>query len=43
VAAVPRVALNPPTEVFDGYAFDLDGTLYLGDALLPGAARVWRM
>lgn len=22
---------------FDGYVFDLDGTLYLGDALLPGA------
>jgi NagD protein len=39
VAAVPEVALNPPTEVYDGYAFDLDGTLYLGDALLPGAAR----
>ncbi|MBI3746506.1 MAG: HAD-IIA family hydrolase [Chloroflexi bacterium] len=24
---------------FDGYVFDLDGTLYLGDALLPGAAE----
>ncbi|MFL5859237.1 MAG: HAD-IIA family hydrolase [Solirubrobacteraceae bacterium] len=23
---------------FDGYALDLDGTVYLGDALLPGAA-----
>ncbi len=23
--------------VFDGYALDLDGTVYLGDALLPGA------
>jgi HAD superfamily hydrolase (TIGR01450 family) len=22
---------------FDGYVFDLDGTIYLGDALLPGA------
>jgi HAD superfamily hydrolase (TIGR01450 family) len=40
VAAVPTVALNPPTEMFDGYAFDLDGTLYLGDTLLPGAASV---
>ncbi len=28
-----------PTRVFGGYVFDLDGTLYLGDRLLPGAAR----
>jgi len=27
---------------FAGYCFDLDGTLYLGDALLPGAAEVVR-
>jgi HAD superfamily hydrolase (TIGR01450 family) len=26
--------------LFAGYCFDLDGTLYLGDALLPGAAEV---
>ena len=25
--------------MFAGYVFDLDGTLYLGDALLPGAAE----
>jgi HAD superfamily hydrolase (TIGR01450 family) len=25
-------------ELFDGYALDLDGTVYLGDRLLPGAA-----
>lgn len=25
---------------YDGYIFDLDGTLYLGDRLLPGAAEV---
>jgi len=25
--------------VFTGYVFDLDGTIYLGDALLPGARR----
>ena len=25
---------------YAGYAFDLDGTLYLGDALLPHAAEV---
>jgi NagD protein len=28
-----------PTRVFGGYVFDLDGTLYLGDHLLPGAAE----
>ena len=26
-----------PTRLYDGYLFDLDGTVYLGDALLPGA------
>ena len=34
VAAVHR----RPTRLFGGYVFDLDGTLYLGDRLLPGAA-----
>jgi NagD protein len=28
-----------PGRWFAGYAFDLDGTTYLGDALLPGAER----
>ncbi len=28
-----------PERMFDGYVFDLDGTLYLGDGLLPGAAE----
>jgi HAD superfamily hydrolase (TIGR01450 family) len=28
-----------PDRVFGGYVFDLDGTLYLGDHLLPGAAQ----
>ena len=32
--AVPRTRVEQP---FDGYVFDLDGTIYLGDALLPGA------
>jgi HAD superfamily hydrolase (TIGR01450 family) len=27
-----------PDRLFGGYALDLDGTVYLGDALLPGAA-----
>jgi HAD superfamily hydrolase (TIGR01450 family) len=29
-----------PDRVFEGYLFDLDGTLYLGNELLPGAARL---
>lgn len=29
-----------PERLYDGYIFDLDGTLYLGDELLPGAARL---
>lgn len=28
-----------PNRVYAGYVFDLDGTLYLGDELLPGAAE----
>ncbi len=26
-----------PTRLYDGYLFDLDGTVYLGDQLLPGS------
>ena len=29
-----------PTRLYDAYIFDLDGTIYLGDKLLPGAARL---
>lgn len=29
-----------PEEFFDAYVFDMDGTIYLGDELLPGAARL---
>jgi 4-nitrophenyl phosphatase len=29
-----------PDSLFQGYIFDLDGTVYLGDELLPGAARL---
>ncbi len=29
-----------PTRLFDAYMFDLDGTLYLGGDLLPGARRL---
>lgn len=37
VTAAPQ--LHPPERVFGGYVFDLDGTVYLGDQLLPGAAE----
>jgi phosphoglycolate/pyridoxal phosphate phosphatase family enzyme len=32
-------AVRYPRRLFAGYAFDLDGTTYLGDVLLPGAHR----
>src|ERR1039458_313130 len=33
------VVTRPPDRVFAGYALDLDGTVYLGDELLNGAAE----
>jgi HAD superfamily hydrolase (TIGR01450 family) len=30
-------AVGAPPRMYDGYLFDLDGTVYLGDELLPGA------
>lgn len=33
----PMPTYNRPTRLYDGYIFDLDGTVYLGDALLPDA------
>ncbi len=35
----PTAARRRPPRFFGGYVFDLDGTLYLGDRLLPGAAE----
>lgn len=32
--------LQFPTEFYDAYIFDMDGTIYLGEGLLPGAARM---
>src|ERR671917_1318314 len=32
--------LRSPERLYDGYIFDLDGTIYLGDDLLPGAQRL---
>ena len=34
-----RPVRRGPTTLFGAYAFDLDGTLYLGDAALPGAVE----
>ena len=31
-----------PDRLYEGYIFDLDGTIYLGDELLPGAGRMIR-
>jgi arabinose operon protein AraL len=37
--SVPTFAAsNLPANPIDGFIFDLDGTIYLGEALLPGAA-----
>lgn len=33
-------ALRTPQKVYEAYLFDLDGTVYLGDELLPGAHRL---
>lgn len=33
-------AITVPDQVYEVYAFDLDGTVYLGDDLLPGAKRL---
>ena len=32
--------LSFPTEFYDAYIFDMDGTIYLGDHLLPGVTRM---
>jgi len=36
----PAAPIAAPTRLYDGYLFDLDGTIYLGDELLPGAQRL---
>ena len=37
----PTLTASPtrPDRLYRGYVFDLDGTLYLGETLIPGAAR----
>ncbi len=32
--------MGSPERLYDGYVFDLDGTIYLGEELLPGARRL---
>ncbi len=32
--------LRFPDRLYEGYVFDLDGTIYLGDEMLPGAKRL---
>jgi len=36
----PSEVSNAPEMLYEGYVFDLDGTIYLGDELLPGAQRL---
>ena len=38
--SAPPSILRRPDRAYDGYVFDLDGTVYLGNALLPGAGEV---
>ena len=32
--------MKTPEQLYEGYLFDLDGTIYLGDELLPGTKRL---
>lgn len=36
----PSGPVRVPERLYEGYVFDLDGTIYLGDELLPGARRL---
>jgi len=38
-AITAMICAKPTIPLFPGYVLDLDGTVYLGDALLPGAKR----
>ncbi len=40
IASPPVSSAGPPDRLAAGYIFDLDGTIYLGDNLLPGARRL---
>jgi arabinose operon protein AraL len=36
---LPERAYPQPTHLYDAYVFDLDGTVFLGNALLPTAGE----
>jgi HAD superfamily hydrolase (TIGR01450 family) len=38
--ALPASPFEAPDRLYEGYVFDLDGTIYLGDELVPGAIRL---
>jgi len=39
-ATLEAVSVQLPSQFYDAYLFDLDGTIYLGSELLPGAKRM---
>ncbi len=40
IKALSTSSSGVPEQLYKGYVFDLDGTIYLGDELLPGARRL---
>jgi HAD superfamily hydrolase (TIGR01450 family) len=40
IRALSTSSAGVPKQLYKGYVFDLDGTIYLGDKLLPGARRL---
>jgi HAD superfamily hydrolase (TIGR01450 family) len=40
IKALSTTSAGVPKQLYKGYVFDLDGTIYLGDKLLPGARRL---
>ncbi|MGC3995640.1 MAG: HAD hydrolase-like protein [Propionicimonas sp.] len=36
----PAAVVRYPSDLYDAYVFDMDGTIFLGDHLLPGVARL---
>ena len=42
IKASPDGLREAPDQLYEGYVFDLDGTIYLGDEPLPGAQRLIR-
>lgn len=40
MSGTTKAAVRAPGNLYEGYIFDLDGTIYLGSELLPGAERL---